>query len=375
MKRYALLLATITLAACSEQAPPPAQNDSPAGPPATEQQEPPAETGAENQPRKESKPEPFADVDVPEVEIRDRWLVLELGESEFGPTVGIGDGEKFGRHYTWELRPHVDKYLRLDNPDKGLPGLYADSEETLWRGLSGNPLVLRGWAHLSTDAVDLIHMCSEEVSSYHYVFVARLAGEEELVVDCEQIVRVEEDIPEPPAPEQPPGEQVEFPPDEMPPVPEAPPEGPVEFPDEEPEPTEPDDLEPWQKGDVTVTPVFDSSKEIFGFQTEWARKTRDHDNTAFKLDDLCSREGRLDRAHYERLRSRLAAAILERIVEDEGDFVDTVRVETQGKPVAGNPEDTYTSWLVFLLQIDAVNLINQSGELEDRKLNIVWSAW
>lgn len=352
VKRCTLLLAAIALTACSEQPPPPEEET---GPVERVQLDPPAEP----EERAEPQPDPFSGVELPAIVINEDWLVLEFAEGEYGPEVGIGDGEKFERNYLSQIAPDVDEYLRIEAPDRGLPGLFRTPDGRVSDMFSGNPLVCRAPAHFSTRAVELIDRASNEVISYHTVFVARMAGGEELVVDRERIMRVDRTIPEPPPPEQ----QVRFPSDED-----------TKSPDEA-EPVDPADLESWEKDDVSVMPVFDHKKEVFGFRTEWARRSVDHEDTAFRLDDLCSREGKLDRAQYEKLRARLAAAVLERIEEDEEDLIATIRVYAQGESVSNKVKDRHTSWIVFLLQIDAVNLLNASGKLGDRKLDITWSTF
>jgi hypothetical protein len=118
-----------------------------------------------------------------------------------------------------------------------------------------------------------------------------------------------------------------------------------------------------EKDTVDIIPVFDRKKQVFGFRTIWAYRTKEHNATAFKLEGLCDKNGKLDLKQYKRLRSRLASAILSRIPADG--TVRDVKVHLAGKCVSRKnpPKDLNVDWVVTFLQIDAIRLLNDSGKL------------
>ena len=192
-------------------------------------------------------------------------------------------------------------------------------------------------------------------------------------VHVEVIQAQQEQIAEPPPPEQPPEEQVEFPKDE--PVQADPTEEPRIVECVQPKPKAPpappplDELRDWQKNSIDILPVFDREKEVFGFRTEWAQRTSQHDDTAFRLSDLCDKNGQLNLDQYKRLRSRLASAILSRVPADGS--VIKVCVHLEGKCVnrKNPPKDLMVDWVVAFLQADAIRLLNDSGKLPGNELN------
>ncbi|MCA8912152.1 MAG: hypothetical protein KDB82_10635 [Planctomycetes bacterium] len=361
-----LLLAALVLASCGQETPAPV-NQAPA--PVKKPVDKP-KTPATPPDQEVSIPDTideFADVPEPKVEVDPAWMVFEGGDGKFGATVGHPGREAQERHNLWRFDEEVSKYATTGDPEHALPGLDQGM------GFSRNPMVFRSAPRITARA---FHLFLDKLLKNRFgeqVWAMPVGDGTELRVRYSFKPKFIEEIPEPPPPEQPPEEQVEFPKDE--PVQADPTEEPRIVEGVQPKPKAPpappplDELRDWQKNSIDILPVFDREKEVFGFRTEWAQRTSQHDDTAFRLSDLCDKNGQLNLDQYKRLRSRLASAILSRVPADGS--VIKVCVHLEGKCVnrKNPPKDLMVDWVVAFLQADAIRLLNDSGKLPGNELN------
>lgn len=341
---------------------------------------------------------PFGSVAEPDFNVSESWMVIEGGVGKFGPVLGYPGADKLDSHYLWKFDRDLASYAKMHDDGAGLPGPGGPVS-----GMSRNPLVYQSPPHLTARAFNLFyhHLATLEFSEF--VFVMPLADGTQLQLRHSIRPREVADIAEPPPPIQPPERPVEFPKDDpenaqptddpgiRPPPPIQPPERPVDYPRDEPiaeDPTEDvriiervtprkpvkpeprplDRIPSWEKRTIDVIPMFDKNKEIFGFRTLWAERLTKHEDTAFRLNDLCDADGNLDLARYRKLRTALAEAILARVPEDGSVFEVRIHLTGDSADKAHPPADLSVDWLVVFLQIDALRVVNESGKSPVRQL-------
>ena len=247
--------------------------------------------------------DPFAEVPEAVVALSDAWLLFEGAMGKAGPTLAHPGKEPVDGYRLWQFEAELDAYHKLTDAELQLPGLDPEFD---W--VSRNPLVFRSAPLVNSRAFNLF---MEHLPGKYFgeqIFLLPTGGGE-LSVRHSAKARPEEDIPEPPPPEAPPEYPVEYPKDEIPepPPPQQPPERPVEYPADEPTGPRPlEEMTKWQKNTVEMVPVYDRKKEVFGFRTVWAERTEEHQDTGFRIADLCDAEGWLTR-QVESAEQRYAA--------------------------------------------------------------------
>lgn len=303
--------------------------------------------------------DPFAEVPEAVAVLSDAWPLFEGAVGKAGPTLAHPGKEPVDGYRLWQFEAELDAYHKLTDAERQLPGLDPEFD---W--VSRNPLVYRSAPFVSSRAFNLFiaHLPGKLFGEQIFLLPT---GSGELSVRHSAKARPEEDIPEPPPPEAPPEFPVEYPKDEIPepPPPQQPPERPVEYPADQPTGPRPlEEMTKWQKNTVEMVPVYDRKKEVFGFRTVWAERTEEHQDTGFRIADLCDAEGKLDLEKYKRVRSKLAAAMLSRMPADGS--VTEVRICLQGECISKTnpPKDRSVPWLVVFLQLDALRVLGESGK-------------
>lgn len=355
MKRTTLaVLLTALLCGCGGGSPEPA----PAPSPLAERPKPvllPLEMDEEVPPA--VPVDPFAEVPESAIALSDAWLLFEGAMGKSGPTLARPGKEPVDGYRLWQFEAELDTYHKLTDAERRLPGLDPDLN---W--VSRNPLVYRSAPLVSSRAFNLFRDLPGEPYGEHVFLLPTGSGE--LSVRHSAKWRPEEEVPEPPPPELPPERPVEYPKDEVqPPPPSKPPESGVEVPADEPTGPRPlEEMKKWEKNTVDLIPVYDRKKEVFGFRTVWAERVEEHQDTGFRLTDLCDAEGKVDVEKYKRARSKLAAAMLSRMPADG--TVTEVRIRLQGECISKTnpPKDRSVPWLVVFLQLDALRVLRESGK-------------
>lgn len=356
MKRTTLaVLLTALLCGCGGGSPEPA----PAPSPLAERPKPvllPLEMDEEVPPA--VPVDPFAEVPESAIALSDAWLLFEGAMGKSGPTLARPGKEPVDGYRLWQFEAELDTYHKLTDAERRLPGLDPDLN---W--VSRNPLVYRSAPLVSSRAFNLFRDLPGEPYGEHVFLLPTGSGELSVLHSAKW--RPEEEVPEPPPPELPPERPVEYPKDEIPepPPPQQPPERPVEYPADEPAGPRPlEEMKKWEKNTVDLIPVYDRKKEVFGFRTVWAERVEEHQDTGFRLADLCDAEGKVDVEKYKRARSKLAAAMLSRMPADG--TVTEVRIRLQGECISKTnpPKDRSVPWLVVFLQLDALRVLGESGK-------------